>query len=304
MGSFKPSFYNPKPPMSDLIYPHPPPLVVNSAGSQTAARTMSTATAKDSPDLTLIAPVYNELENLEPLVARVTEVLAGHDWELLLVDDGSTDGSSERIAELHARDGRVRGIYFAHNCGQTAAIAAGIHQATGRLVATMDADMQNDPGDLPKMVARLDAEGVDAVVGWRTKRNDTLVRRFSSRFAFRVRNAVLRDSIRDTGCSLKVFRRAAIQAIPLYEGMHRFLPTLLKQRGFTVVEEGVSHHPRTRGVSKYGIGNRAWRATKDMLAVRWMGRRLLRLPIASVDAVAPQPVAKGQAPAAREPSQR
>lgn len=282
--------------MRDVIYPHPPPL-----GSAPARRP---ASSPRGPDLTLIAPVYNEVENLRPLVARVAEALAGRDWELVLVDDGSRDGSAELIAELHAAEPRVRGVYFAHNCGQTAALAAGIHQATGRLVATLDADMQNDPGDLPRMVARLDAEGVDAVVGWRTKRNDTVVRRLSSRLANRVRNAVLRDSIRDTGCSLKVFRREAIQAIPLYEGMHRFLGTLLKQRGFSVVEEGVSHHPRTAGVSKYGIGNRAWRATKDMLAVRWMGGRLLRLPIAKVDA-SPVRAAAPAAPAERpEPSVR
>lgn len=272
----------------DILIPHPPPLILRADGHVSRNPAISpmsnVAQSADRPHLSLIAPVYNEVENLEPLFARVADVLADIDFELVLVDDGSRDGSRELIADLHARDPRVRGISFARNCGQTAAIAAGIHQAVGRLVATMDADMQNDPGDLPAMIALLEKEGVDAVVGWRTKRNDTVVRRLSSRIANNVRNRMLNDSIRDTGCSLKVFKRDAIQSIPLYEGMHRFLPTLLKQRGYTVLEHGVSHHPRTRGVSKYGIGNRAWRAFKDMLAVRWMGGRMLRLPIASVDA--------------------
>lgn len=244
--------------------------------------------------LSLVAPVFNELDNLRPLHARVVEVFGhveagGLQWELILVNDGSTDGSEELIRQLHAEDPRVRGVYFGANRGQTAAIAAGIHAAAGELIATLDADMQNDPIDLPDMIRLLDELGPtgaphDAVVGWRMKRNDTWVRRVSSRLANAVRNSISQDSIRDTGCSLKVFRREAIQAIPLFEGMHRFLPTLLRYHDFDVVEHGVSHHPRTAGVSKYGVSNRAWRAFKDLVAVRWMHRRLLRLPITSVDA--------------------
>ena len=244
--------------------------------------------------LSLVAPVFNELDNLRPLHARVVEVFGqpvegGLEWELILVNDGSTDGSEELIHQLHAEDSRVRGVYFGANRGQTAAIAAGIHAAAGELIATLDADMQNDPVDLPEMIRLLDELGPtgaphDAVVGWRMKRNDTWVRRVSSRLANAVRNSISQDSIRDTGCSLKVFRREAIQAIPLFEGMHRFLPTLLRYHDFDVVEHGVSHHPRTAGVSKYGVSNRAWRAFKDLVAVRWMHRRLLRLPITSVDA--------------------
>jgi glycosyltransferase involved in cell wall biosynthesis len=231
--------------------------------------------------LSLVAPVYDEEENLEQLHARVVEVFgAQDDWELVLVDDGSRDRSPERIRELARRDPRVVGVFFARNCGQTAAIAAGIQLARGKLVATLDADLQNDPADLPAMIERI--RDHDAVVGWRMKRRDTFVRRASSRIANGVRNWISKDSIRDTGCSLKVFRADAIQALPLFEGMHRFLPTLLRYHGFDVVEHGVAHHPRTAGRSKYGIGNRAFRAAKDLIAVRWMRARLLRLPIREV----------------------
>ena len=232
-------------------------------------------------ELSLVAPVFNEQGNLRRLHERVREIFGTvTDWELVLVDDGSKDGSDQLISQLIAEDPRVVGVFFARNCGQTAAIAAGIHLARGRLIATLDADMQNDPVDLPAMIAKL--EGHDAVVGYRVKRTDTFVRRVSSKFANRVRNWISKDDIRDTGCSLKVFRAPAIQAMPLFEGMHRFLPTLLRYHGFSVLEHPVSHHPRTAGISKYGVGNRAWRAFKDLLAVRWMRGRLIRLPIREV----------------------
>jgi dolichol-phosphate mannosyltransferase len=153
-------------------------------------------------------------------------------------------------------------------------MAAGIRGARGRWVATLDADLQNDPADLPVL---LDAAGEhDAVVGFRAKRNDTWVRRMSSRIANGVRDRVTGDHVTDTGCSLKVFRREAIQAVPFFEGMHRFLPTLLRWHGFSVIERGVSHHPRAAGTSKYGIGNRLLPALLDLLAVRWMRSRIIR----------------------------
>ncbi|HUR27934.1 MAG TPA: glycosyltransferase family 2 protein [Planctomycetota bacterium] len=234
-----------------------------------------------SCELSLVAPVYNEEGNLRRLHGRVSEIFgAKTDWELILVDDGSSDGSAKLIEKLAEDDSRVVGVFFARNCGQTAATAAGIHLARGRLIATLDADMQNDPVDLPEMIAKLD--GHDAVVGYRLKRNDNFVRRASSRIANGIRNWISKDTIRDTGCSLKVFRASAIQAMPLFEGMHRFLPTLLRYHGFSVLEHPVSHHPRVAGVSKYGVMNRAFRAFKDLLAVRWMRGRLIRLPIREV----------------------
>lgn len=233
--------------------------------------------------LSLVAPVFDEEENVEALHARIVEVFGtGEDWELVLVDDGSRDRSPERIRAICARDARVRAVLFAENRGQTAATAAGLAAARGPLVATLDADLQNDPADLPAMVERLERERVDAVVGFRARRRDTVVRRLSSRIANGIRNAVSGDRIRDTGCALKVFRTDAIRAVPLFEGMHRFLPTLLRFHGYRVVEHAVSHHPRVAGRSKYGVMNRAWRAFKDLLAVRWMRARLIRWPAIEV----------------------
>jgi glycosyltransferase involved in cell wall biosynthesis len=232
-------------------------------------------------ELSLVAPAYDEEANLERLYARVVEVFGTRTaWELVLVDDGSRDRTPERIRELSRRDPRVVGVFFGRNRGQTAAIAAGMHLARGRLIATLDADLQNDPGDLPAMIALLD--GNDAVVGWRMQRHDTFVRRASSKIANGIRNWISKDTIQDTGCSLKVFRAEAIQSIPLFDGMHRFLPTLLRYHGYAVIEHGVGHHPRTAGRSKYGVWNRAFRALRDLFAVRWMRTRLLRLPIREV----------------------
>jgi len=241
------------------------------------------ARLRGSLRVSIVAPVYDEAPNLERLLERVSSVFGPHhDWELILVDDGSRDGSTRLIHELVERDPHVVGVFFDRNRGQTAATCAGVQLACGRFVATLDADLQNDPADLPQMLARLDSEGHAAVVGWRTRRRDGFVRRASSRIANAVRNFVSGDSIRDTGCSLKVFRADAIQSLPLFEGMHRFLPTLLRFHGWSVAEHPVEHHPRTAGYSKYGVTNRAWRATKDLLAVRWMRSRLLVLPIREV----------------------
>lgn len=230
--------------------------------------------------LSLVAPVKDELENLGPLVAAVRAALeeAGP-WELVLVDDGSTDGSSERIRALAAEDARVVPVILEHNCGQTSALYAGFRQARAPIVAMLDADLQSDPRDLLPMIELL-ALGHDAVVGYRVGRQDTLVRRLSSRIANALRDRLSGDRVRDTGCPLKVFRAEALAGIPYFEGMHRFFPTLLRLSGRSVLEHPVSHWPRTHGHSKYGIRNRALRAFIDLLAVRWMRKRWIRLPIA------------------------
>jgi glycosyltransferase involved in cell wall biosynthesis len=231
--------------------------------------------------LSLVVPVFNEQDGLAALHARIAEVFRERtDWELILVDDGSRDRSPQVIRDLAALDPRVRGVFLARNCGQTSATRAGLRYASGELVATLDADLQNDPADLPAMLAQMD--GVDAVVGYRVRRNDNWVRRASSWLANRIRNRLTGDAVRDTGCALKVFRAEALRELPLLEGMHRFLPTLLRYHGYRVVEHPVSHHPRRTGKSKYGIRNRAWRAFKDLLAVRWMRGRIRRLPIREV----------------------
>ena len=236
------------------------------------------AHADPAPELSLVAPVYDEVANLRPLYARCAEALpASLRWELVFVDDGSRDGSDEVIRQLAEADPRVRGVFFAHNCGQSSATRAGVLAARAPLVATLDADLQNDPADLVPMLAALGEH--DAVVGYRTERKDDWLRRVSSRVANRIRNRVTGDAIRDTGCSLKVFRAQALRELYWFEGLHRFLPTLLRFQGFSVIEHPVSHHARIAGRSKYGVRNRALRAFVDLLVVRWMRSRTIKMPI-------------------------
>lgn len=239
------------------------------------------AQGRTRPFLSLIVPAKDEAENLAALHERICAALAAReDWELVLVDDGSADGTADVIRALAARDPRVTGVLLTRNFGQTAGLVAGLGEARGELVVTLDADLQNDPADIPRLIAALDVH--DAVVGYRLRRNDSFVRRASSRIANAVRNRISGDSIRDTGCSLKVFRTRVLRELPWFEGMHRFLPTLVRYRGGSVIELPVAHHPRRAGQSKYGIRNRAWRAFKDLLAVRWMRRRMLRTEVREV----------------------
>ncbi len=230
-------------------------------------------------DISVVIPVYNERDNLAPLLAEVSQVLktVGHGYEVLFVDDGSTDGSGRVLADLRRADPHVRVVSFARNAGQTAAMDAGFRRARGDVVITLDADLQNDPADIPLLLARL--EGWDAVVGVRAKRRDSVVRRISSRVANYVRNRLSDETITDTGCSLKAYRRAALSRLVLWNGMHRFLPTLLKMEGFRVRETPVGHRPRRHGESKYGIGNRLVPSFMDLMAVRWMKRRKLRYEV-------------------------
>ena len=232
------------------------------------------------PALSLVVPARDEEDCIPALYGRVLEVFGSRmSWELVLVDDGSRDRTRQVIAELADKDVRVRGAFLARGYGQTTAIRVGIEAARGPLIATLDADLQNDPADLPGM---LDALGdVDAVVGYRTHRRDDVVRRGSSRIANGIRNLVTGDQVRDTGCSLKLFRAEAIRALPLFDGMHRFLPSLLRFHGYTVLEYPVRHNPRLAGRSKYGVRNRAGRALLDLLAVRWMRSRIVRPEIVS-----------------------
>lgn len=231
------------------------------------------------PDLTLVIPVYNERDNLEPLMREIGASLAGAPWryEVLMVDDGSSDGTEEVLRRLAAAHPELRVVRFARNAGQTAAMDAGFRRARGRVVVTLDADLQNDPADIPRLVREL--EGWDAVVGVRAVRRDSLVRRVSSRIANYVRNRLSDETITDTGCSLKAYRKEALDRLKLYRGMHRFLPTLLKMEGYRVRELPVGHRARAHGDSKYGIGNRLVPSFVDLLAVRWMKKRALRYEV-------------------------
>ncbi|HKA58488.1 MAG TPA: glycosyltransferase family 2 protein [Gemmatimonadales bacterium] len=226
-------------------------------------------------ELSLVVPAYNERENLAPLLDEITSALAGRSYEVIIVDDGSTDGTLEALKAMRARYPQLRIIAFERNAGQTAAFAAGFRAARAPVVITLDADMQNDPTDIPRLVETLKESGATAVAGFRATRRDTPWRRLQSRIANAVRNRLNGEVIRDTGCSLKAFRTDAVRALPLFAGMHRFLPTLIKMQGGTVTEIPVGHRPRRHGVTKYGMWNRVLRSLVDAFAVRWMQRRSL-----------------------------
>ncbi len=220
--------------------------------------------------LTVVIPVFNEAENVQPLVERLESAL--RDWagplEILFVDDGSTDGTLGLLKQAQARDPRIRVAHFRRNLGQTAAMAAGFRLATGEAVVTLDGDLQNDPAEILRLVAMLD--NWDVVCGIRTRRQDSRWKRFSSRVANGFRNWVTDDEIVDTGCTLKAYRRECFARLELFQGMHRFLPTLLKMRGYRVTQVPVSHHPRAAGKTKYGTWGRLKKGLADVWAVRWM----------------------------------
>jgi dolichol-phosphate mannosyltransferase len=236
------------------------------------------------PLLSICVPVFNEAENLPLLHEAIVEVIdpAGIDAELILVDDGSTDGSWDAIEKLVAKDARVRGLKFRKNCGETAASDAGLRAARGQYVMTMDADLQNDPKDIPKFLEAL-AKGPDCVCGTRVAvrgEGDSFLRVASSRIANWVRNKLSDEQISDAGCTYRAFRRQCVGKLKLYRGLHRFIPTLLKMEGFTVVEIPVSNNPRLYGQSKYGVWNRLFKSFRDLLAIRWMKNRLLGYEVA------------------------
>jgi glycosyltransferase involved in cell wall biosynthesis len=229
---------------------------------------MSSAAPASPPRLSIVVPVFNEEDNIVPLVSEISGALAGRDFELLLVDDGSTDATVARIP----REPFVRVIEFEKNTGQSAAIHAGVMAARGELIALLDGDLQNDPADIPRLIDEID-RGADLVCGWRVKRQDSWWKRVQSRIANRVRQGFTGDGVRDTGCTLKVMRRECRDALVPFTGMHRFIPALIAAQGARVVEVPVNHRARRHGVSKYGLANRAWRATCDLAGVMWLCSR-------------------------------
>lgn len=231
-----------------------------------------------TPDLSVVFPVYNEEENVPILLGEIARALDGKGWiyEIVAVDDGSSDRSLSVLRESRARYPSLRILALERNSGQTAALDAGWRAARGRFVVSLDADLQNDPADIPAMMRKLEESASDMVIGVRVNRRDTFARRIQSKIGNGVRNWITGDKITDTGCSLKLVRREAIDRVHLFTGMHRFLPTLVRMEGYRVVEMPVNHRPRQFGVSKYGAMNRAFRGLVDCLAVRWMGKRNLR----------------------------
>jgi dolichol-phosphate mannosyltransferase len=233
-------------------------------------------------DLSVVIPLYNEEENLPHLWPELRSVLEplGCAFEVVFVDDGSRDRSAELIRGFREADPRVRLVRFKTNAGETAATDAGFKAARGRLVVTMDADLQNDPRDIPDLLSHLDRW--DAVTGWRASRGDgdSIVRRVSSVVANRARNWISDESIRDSGCTFRAFRRECLRGLVLYRGFHRFIPTLLKMRGYRVIEVPVRNRPRRFGQSKYGVLNRVFVVAADLLVVCWMKNRMLRYEVA------------------------
>jgi len=236
---------------------------------------MTPAQTKTSLDLSVVIPIYNERENLVPLEEKLNETLPklNLDYEIVLVDDGSQDGSGQLISKLQKHNPHLRLIRLAKNFGQSAAFMAGFRVARGHIIITMDADLQNDPADIPLLLEK--TEEFDVVCGWRHERNDPWIKKISSKIANAVRNKLSQETIADTGCSLKAFRRECFDQITLFNGMHRFFPTLMKMEGFTVTEVKVSHHSRLHGLSKYNIRNRLWSSWNDLMGVRWLKKRRL-----------------------------
>jgi glycosyltransferase involved in cell wall biosynthesis len=228
--------------------------------------------APGEPEISVVIPVYNEEENLPVLAAeiRVAMEKVARPYEVILVDDGSTDTSPAVMARLAREDSRIR-ILRQRNSGQSAALDAGFRHARGGVVVTLDADLQNDPADIPSLLERM--EGFDVVSGVRARRRDTWVRRISSKIANGIRNRVTHESVTDVGCTLRAMRIEYLRRIPVFNGMHRFLPTLLRMEGARVTEMPVNHRPRLHGQPKYNIRNRIFRALADLFGVRWMQTR-------------------------------
>jgi dolichol-phosphate mannosyltransferase len=230
----------------------------------------------NNPDFSVVVPLFNEADNVVILQKEIARALEGRNYELILVDDGSTDGTIERVE----RNPNVRVLQFKRNAGQSAAMLAGMRAAKGGSIVLLDGDLQNDPRDIPRLLAEIE-NGADLVCGFRELRKDTPLKKLSSLIANFVRSRFVGDGVRDTGCTLKAMRRACVQALVPFKGVHRFIPALIKNAGFKLVEIPVNHRPRQFGVSKYGLGNRAVRATLDMFGVRWLQSR--RLDLAAVE---------------------
>ena len=233
--------------------------------------------------MSFVIPCHNEQDNLRPLVGAVREAAdpLNLTYEIVIVDDCSTDRSWAVLRELAVADARVRGLRFARNSGQSAALWAGMQAARGRYLVTLDADLQNDPRDVPEFIKAL--AKADCVCGSRIGargQGDNFIRIVSSRIANWVRNRLSGENVTDAGCCYRAFKRECIADLKFFKGMHRFLPTLFKIEGFTITEIPVRHNPRSAGVSHYGVWNRLFASFYDLLAVRWMQRRMFKFKIA------------------------
>jgi dolichol-phosphate mannosyltransferase len=227
-------------------------------------------------EVAVIVPVYNEEDNVLPMAREVSDAMkkAGRSYELVFVDDASTDGTWKKIEEARRRFPGVRGLRHAVNSGQSAALWTGIQASHSDIIATLDGDLQNDPADIPQMLPSL--AKADFVCGVRAKRRDTFVRRSSSKIARWARRSALKVDFCDTGCAMRVFKRSALTGVFPFNGFHRFLPVLVHGNGVSTLEVPVNHRPRVAGVSKYGVWNRVWRGIYDLIALSWFQKRRLR----------------------------
>ena len=230
---------------------------------------------------TVVVPLKNEEENIQDLIEELKPIMQGlnEPWELICIDDGSSDNTLNILKALSVIHSELRTIVFDKNYGQSSAFDAGFKSAQGEFIITMDGDRQNDPADIPKLVAA--ASDVDLVCGSRVNRRDPWVKKITSKIANAVRSRVCHDSIQDTGCSLKVYRASAAKKVKMFNGMHRFLPALFLMEGFHIKEIPVNHRERVKGKTKYNFFNRSFNTISDMLAVRWMHQRHLRYQIKS-----------------------
>jgi dolichol-phosphate mannosyltransferase len=230
-----------------------------------------------TPEISVVVPLYNEAENVFPLAERVLAALGKHPggMEVVLVDDASTDETWQRIIEAGRKDSRVRGLRHPKNQGQSAALWTGFMGSEGSIIATLDGDLQNDPADLPRLLAELSSS--DMACGVRTHRADTTIRRISSKIARIARKSALGVDFADTGCNLRVFKRIVLPTMPVFKGVHRFMPILVHSGGGVVKEIPVTHHPRVAGVSKYGIGNRLGAGIRDLIMIGLFMKRQIKL---------------------------
>lgn len=224
----------------------------------------------------LVIPVKDEEENLDELFQEINQTMTplNEPWEAIFIDDGSKDKSFAIIESLKQKYPQIKSLAFVKNFGQSSAFAAGFNHAKGEYIITMDADRQNDPSDIPKLISAMAT--ADLVVGWRVSRKDTFQKRMISKLSNAIRSRLLQDHMHDTGCSLKIFRRKALENIKIYDGMHRFFPALFLIEGYRIHEIPVSHRPRIKGKTKYHFFNRSIRPFLDLFAVYWMRKRHLR----------------------------
>ena len=230
-------------------------------------------------EVSVVVPVYNEEKNLPILVPRLAHVLEGIGcpYEMLFVDDGSQDRSRDILKEMAVRFSSLRLLGLKNNSGLSTALLVGMNEARGDILVTLDSDLQNDPGDIPALLQRLNEH--DMATGWRQRREDPWLKKISSKIANTIRNRISGETIKDSACTLRAFKKECIKEIPVFNGMHRFMSTLVKMRGYRVIEVPVTHHPRTFGKSKYNVRNRMIRSFVDLLAVRWMKQRRIEYEI-------------------------